>query len=139
MFAGSDLIGTRYIHRFHPATSKLPRPVVFHSKHVTAQSGTGLVHSAPAHGYEDYQAFGQAGILPAYMRCPIDDSGCFTAELLKWTGDERSKTLVGKSVLGDGIGEMIDLLREDGSLLAEQTIEHRYPCDWKTKEPVIVR
>jgi len=34
---------------------------------------------------------------------------------------------------------MIDLLHEDGSLLAEQPVEHRYPCDWKTKEPIIVR
>lgn len=137
--AGVDLVGTRYTHRFHPKSSPLPRPVVFHSKHVTSQSGTGLVHSAPAHGYEDYQAFVQAGILPTDVRCPIDDAGCFTLPLVEWSGDRETQRLVGKSVLCDGVGVMIDLLREEGSLLAEQEVEHRYPCDWKTKEPVIVR
>jgi isoleucyl-tRNA synthetase len=106
---------------------------------VTSQSGTGLVHSAPAHGYEDYEAFVEADILPEDMRCPIDDAGCFTSALIEWSGDETTSRLVGKNVLRDGVGIMIDLLHEDGSLLAEQPVEHRYPCDWKTKEPIIVR
>ncbi|KAK4689695.1 isoleucyl-tRNA synthetase, partial [Tremellales sp. Uapishka_1] len=136
---GRDLVGTRYTHMFHPKTATTPRPSIFLSSHVTSQSGTGLVHSAPAHGYEDYQSFADAGILPADLRCPIDDDGKFTSALVGWSCDKSTETLVGKEVLGDGIQAMINLLKEEGSLLAEEEIEHRYPCDWKTKERIIVR
>lgn len=137
-YAGSDLVGTTYTHRFHPPSAASPRPSVFLSNHVTSDSGTGLVHSAPAHGYEDYESFAAAGILPANLRCPIDDDGRFTDELVAWADDDVS-VLVGKPVLGDGIDAMISLLRQDGTLLAEELISHRYPCDWKTKEPIIIR
>lgn len=46
---------------------------------------------------------------------------------------------MGKGVLGEGTDAMVDLLRERGVLLAEETIEHRYPYDWKSKKPIIVR
>ena len=137
--SGSDLVGSCYTHLFHPPTSPLPKPTVFSSKHVTPQAGTGLVHSAPAHGNEDYQAFVQAGILPSGLRCPINDEGQFTSSLVDWSADENTRRLVGKSVLGDGVDVMIELLQKEGSLLAEEWIEHRYPIDWKTKEPIIVR
>jgi isoleucyl-tRNA synthetase len=104
---------------------------------VTDQSGTGLVHSAPAHGHEDYLAFQKAGLLPDKLRCPVNDDGCFTEELADWS--EGGGSLVGKSVLGDGVGAVVDLYSKRGILLAEETIEHRYPLDWKTKEPIIVR
>jgi isoleucyl-tRNA synthetase len=133
------LSGTRYTHPFHPPSDSAPRPVVFPSSHVTDQSGTGLVHSAPAHGHEDYIAFSKAGLLPKELRCPVDDDGCFTAEVVDWAGSEDARALVSKSVLGDGVGAMVDLLRRQSALLAEETIEHRYPHDWKTKEPIIVR
>jgi isoleucyl-tRNA synthetase len=66
------------------------------------------------------------------LRCPVDDAGLFTQ-------DVGVPSLVGKSVLGDGVDEMIRLLEHDNTLLAEQPIEHRYPHDWKSKEPIIVR
>ena len=137
--AGQDLVGTRYTHTFHPSTSSAPRPVVFVSSHVTSESGTGLVHSAPAHGHEDYTAFQKAGLLPQDLRCPIDDAGCFTAEVAEWAETESASHLIGTSVLGDAVPAVIDLMREQNALLAEETIEHRYPHDWKSKEPVIVR
>jgi isoleucyl-tRNA synthetase len=56
-----------------------------------------------------------------------------------WAGSEDARDLVSKSVLGDGVGAMVDLLRRQNALLAEETTEHRYPHDWKTKEPIIVR
>lgn len=77
--------------------------------------------------------------MPNELRCPVDDDGCFTAEVVDWAGSEDAHDLVSKSVLGDGVGVMVDLLRRHGALLAEETIEHRYPHDWKTKEPIIVR
>lgn len=106
---------------------------------MTAESGTGLVHSAPAHGHDDYLAFSKAGLLPKDLRCPVDDDGCLTEEVATWAGTEDARELVGKRVLGDAVPAVIALLRSQGVLLAEETIEHRYPHDWKTKEPVIVR
>lgn len=122
---GSSLIGCKYSHRFY---SDMP---VISSRHVSPDSGTGLVHSAPAHGHEDYEAYMAHGD-KTELRCPVDDAGCFTE-------DVGAPSLVGKSVLGDGVGEMISLLQQDNTLLAEEVIEHRYPHDWKTKEPIIVR
>ncbi|WWD18679.1 hypothetical protein CI109_103133 [Kwoniella shandongensis] len=107
--------------------------------HVTSAAGTGLVHSAPAHGQEDYAAFLSAGILPDRLRCPIDDDGRFTEELVRWGEDESLSSLVGKEVLNEGTDEMVEQLRAEGSLLAEETIEHRYPYDWKSKKPIILR
>ncbi|KAK8858784.1 isoleucine-tRNA ligase [Kwoniella newhampshirensis] len=134
-----NLKGTRYTHRFHPASSSEPRPSIFSAGHVTSQAGTGLVHSAPAHGQEDYIAFLTAGILPERLRCPIDDDGRFTEELVTWGRDANLSTLVGKEVLTEGTDEMVEELRAEGTLLAEETIEHRYPYDWKSKKPIIVR
>lgn len=113
------------------------KPVVFASSHVTSQSGTGLVHAAPAHGYQDYVAFSQAGLLPADLRCPIDDEGRFTADIISWA--DGVDHLVGKEALQEGSDLMVELLAREGSLLAEQVIQHKYPCDWKTKQPIITR
>jgi isoleucyl-tRNA synthetase len=84
-------------------------------------------------------AFSKAGLLPEKLRCPVDDDGCFTGELVEWTDNADARELVSKSVLGDGVGAVIDLHTRRGTLLAEEMIEHRYPLDWKTKEPIIVR
>jgi isoleucyl-tRNA synthetase len=84
-------------------------------------------------------AFQKAGLLPDDLRCPIDDEGCFTSEVAKWADMDSASSLVGKSVLGNAVPAVIELLRAQNALLAEETIEHRYPHDWKTKEPVIIR
>lgn len=97
------------------------------------------MHSAPAHGHEDYLAFAAAGLLPDALRCPVDDDGRFTADVDDWAGVSSGQSLVGKAVLGDAVPAVIDLLKEQGVLLAEENLEHRYPHDWKSKEPVIVR
>ncbi|WVF69036.1 isoleucine-tRNA ligase [Kwoniella sp. CBS 6097] len=137
--SGSQLVGTRYTHLFHSSNGSTAKPAIFAAKHVTATAGTGLVHSAPAHGHEDYEAFIEAGALPEELRCPIDDDGRFTEQLVGWSKEEGVKSLVGQEVLGGGTDKMVDLLKTTGSLLAEQPIEHRYPYDWKSKKPIIVR
>ncbi|ODO00230.1 isoleucine-tRNA ligase [Cryptococcus amylolentus CBS 6273] len=136
---GSSLVGSRYTHIFHPPSSPSPKPQIFAGGHVTAGTGTGLVHSAPAHGHEDYVAFKNAGILPDKLRCPVDDAGCFTDELMSWVEDEKFRALVGKAVLGEGTKTMVELLRGEGVLLGDEIIEHRYPYDWKSKQPIIMR
>ena len=138
---GSDLIGTRYTHLFHPTSSSRARPAIMHASHVTTESGTGLVHMAPVHGHEDYAAFLAAGSSPDEMHCAVDDDGRFISTLSDHLDVEAPilEKIVGQEVLGDGAKAVIDLLERNGTLLAQQRIKHRYPYDWKSKTPVIIR
>jgi isoleucyl-tRNA synthetase len=138
---GDDLLGTSYDHLFW--NSSQPKPKVIASRHVTSGAGTGLVHTAPGHGQEDYEAFRQSlgsDADTAEMRCPVDDLGNLTEEIASWAkGDGIASRLVGKSVLGDAVPAMVEILQDNGILLKQDAIHHRYPCDWKTKEPIIIR
>ncbi|KAJ1674191.1 isoleucine-tRNA ligase, partial [Spiromyces aspiralis] len=122
---GRDLCGCRY---WHPLRDGALMPIL-NAGHVTAGSGTGLVHSAPGHGKEDYE-LGVANSLPVFS--PVDDNGCFTHEV----GEER---LAGKSVLGEGSAEVVRILEERGLLVALEKLVHSYPYDWRTKKPIIQR
>lgn len=141
---GFDLLNASYL----PIFSTLPNaPVpsaplrILHAPHVTADSGTGLVHCAPAHGAEDYAAFRGQGLLPpgARMLCHVDDTGAFSADVEEVVGKDRAGTLLGKEVLKDGGRAAVELLKEVGALVKVQRVKHRYPYDWKTNEPIIVR
>lgn len=113
--------------------------------HVTAESGTGLVHCAPAHGAEDYNTFRALGLLSASapeqnIICHVDGEGKFTTDITSVVGTEAAKMLIGKEVLKDGGKAMVELLKGMGPdiLFGVEKIKHRYPYDWKTDEPVIV-
>jgi isoleucyl-tRNA synthetase len=115
--------------------------------HVTADSGTGIVHCAPAHGIEDYNAFRDLELLPPSSSsptqniiCHVDGTGRYIPEIVDVVGMEAAKVLVGKDVLKGGGKATVDLLRSMGEdvLLGVEKIKHRYPYDWKTGEPVIV-
>ena len=101
--------------------------VLIGGDYVTTDSGTGLVHTAPGHGQEDYQVGLRYG-LP--ILSPVDDNGNFT---------EEAGVFAGLNVLGDGNGAVIEALREAGSLLKEEPYLHKYPYDWRTKKPTIFR
>lgn len=73
------------------------------------------------------------------MLCHVDDSGKFDAGVAEVVGAERAETLVGQEVLKGGGKAAVELLKEVGALLKIQRVKHRYPYDWKTKEPIIVR
>mmetsp|Transcript_83087 Transcript_83087/g.161733 ORF Transcript_83087/g.161733 Transcript_83087/m.161733 type:complete len:175 (+) Transcript_83087:966-1490(+) len=62
---------------------------------------------------------------------PVDDAGCFTAE--------AGERFVGKDVLKDGNGAIIEALEESGHLLKVDPYAHKYPYDWRTKKPTIFR
>jgi isoleucyl-tRNA synthetase len=96
---------------------------------------------APVHGHDDYAAFLVAGSSPDEMYCAVDDDGRFVPNLSDHFEVDASvlQQIVGKEVLGDGASAVIDLLQKDGTLLAQQKIKHRYPYDWKSKTPVIIR
>ncbi|MFM7364763.1 MAG: isoleucine--tRNA ligase, partial [Cuspidothrix sp.] len=122
-FSGHDLEHSTYRHPLFDRES----PVVIGGDYITTDSGTGLVHTAPGHGHEDY-IVGQRYGLP--ILAPVDDSGNFTDE----TGN-----FSGLNVLGEGNQAIIDALNAVGSLLKESPYEHKYPYDWRTNKPTIFR
>ena len=121
---GEDLIGTSYTHPLYERNS----PVLAGGDYITTESGTGLVHTAPGHGQEDYQTGLKNGL---ELLSPVDDVGKFTIE----AGEE----FVGMSVLGDGNQAIIDALQKKGALLKAEDYGHKYPYDWRTKKPTIFR
>jgi isoleucyl-tRNA synthetase len=122
-FKGKDLENSTYKHPLFNRKS----PIVIGGDYITTESGTGLVHTAPGHGQEDY-IVGQKYGLP--ILSPVDDQGNFTDEAGKFEG---------LNVLGEGNGAIIDALTEVNSLLKEEPYQHKYPYDWRTKKPTIFR
>ncbi|KAE9598673.1 putative isoleucine--tRNA ligase [Lupinus albus] len=120
---GSDLENYRYIHPI----DNMERPVVIGGDYITTEAGTGLVHTAPGHGQEDYVT-GQKYGLPIF--CPVDENGIFT---------EEARQFSGLDVLGEGNTAVVKYLDENLSLIMEESYEHKYPYDWRTKKPTIFR
>ncbi|MBW4578170.1 MAG: isoleucine--tRNA ligase [Tildeniella nuda ZEHNDER 1965/U140] len=120
---GKTLEHTTYQHPLFDRRSE----IVIGGDYVTTEAGTGLVHTAPGHGQDDYLV-GQRYGLP--ILAPVDDDGNFT---------EEAGQFAGLNVLGDGNTAVIDALREAQSLLKEEPYVHKYPYDWRTKKPTIFR
>ncbi|OVA14857.1 Aminoacyl-tRNA synthetase [Macleaya cordata] len=120
---GSDLENCRYI---HPIDNR-ECPVVIGGDYITTESGTGLVHTAPGHGQEDYVTGLKYG-LPVLS--PVDDEGKFTEEAGRFSGLD---------VLGDGNVAVVKYLDEQLSIIMEESYKHKYPYDWRTKKPTIFR
>ncbi|ARG99806.1 isoleucine--tRNA ligase [Legionella micdadei] len=98
-------------------------PIIL-GEHITTDSGTGCVHTAPAHGPEDYQV-GQVYNLPLIN--PVMINGCYANDV---------PLLAGLSVL-KGNDKIIELLRERHVLLHLESIRHSYPHCWRHKTPMI--
>lgn len=94
--------------------------------HVTTDAGTGLVHTAPAHGLEDY-AVGMRYKLP--VDNPVGDDGKFY---------QRVERFAGMSIW-DANKVVIEVLQEHGVLMASARLNHSYPHCWRHKTPVIFR
>jgi isoleucyl-tRNA synthetase len=100
-------------------------PVIL-GEHVTKEQGTGLVHTAPGHGQEDYEV-GQRYGLEVYA--PVDARGRFTEEAGEFAGQKVFEANKG----------IIKLLKDRGMLLKEEPVVHSYPHCWRCKNPVIFR
>ncbi|KAI8092665.1 tRNA synthetases class I-domain-containing protein [Halteromyces radiatus] len=119
---GSTLIGSSYQHPLWKDDR-----LIIGGNHVTSDSGTGLVHTAPGHGMEDYEVCSKIGISPF-----IGDDGKFTKEV-------ASLGLEGKMAFNEGTATVIDLLAKESALMLEKDYIHKYPYDWRTKQPVMLR
>ena len=128
---GADLEGTTYRHPLQDQLTTDKRgetsPILIGGDYVTTESGTGLVHTAPGHGDEDFRV-GQRYGLP--VLCPVDERGDLTAE---------AGPFEGLNVLKDANAAVIKALAEAGSLLKQEPYVHKYPYDWRTKKPTIFR
>jgi isoleucyl-tRNA synthetase len=100
-------------------------PIVL-ADYVTLESGTGLVHTAPGHGQEDYQT-GLTYGLPVYA--PVDDRGRFTDDVPEWKGAR----------VFDADPHIVEHLRQAGALLAAERFAHSYPHCWRCKNPIVFR
>ena len=120
---GAQLAGLTYRHPLLDRTS----PVVIGGDYITTESGTGLVHTAPGHGVDDFHT-GQKNGLP--VLCPVDEAGTLTVE---------AGPFAGLNVLKDANPVIINALETAGALLKQEAYGHRYPYDWRTKKPTIFR
>ena len=120
---GAEIEGTTYRHPLFERES----PVVIGGDYITTDAGTGLVHTAPGHGQDDYIVGMKYGL---ELLSPVDDAGRFT---------EEAGVFAGLQVQTEGTDAVIEALREAGALLCEEAYEHRYPYDWRTKKPTITR
>ncbi|KAH8816438.1 tRNA synthetases class I-domain-containing protein [Xylogone sp. PMI_703] len=127
-FPGKDLVGAQYFNILRGKDSG-SRPVI-HADFVTAESGSGLVHCAPGHGMEDYLVCTPLGLEAI---APVDDLGRFTKEACP----DYPEELEGLPVLKEGSKAVMDLLGDH--VLAFRKFQHKYPYDWRTKLPVIIR
>lgn len=127
---GSDLLGVQY--EDFVFNQSLPVRQILHADFVTEDSGTGLIHLAPGHGIDDYELCQRHG-LPTFA--PLDDRGRFTAFAL----ENDPSVLLGKEVLGAGNAAVLRILTRCEMLLGQHTYKHRYPYDWRSKQPVILR
>ena len=95
--------------------------------YVTLDSGTGLVHTAPGHGVDDFivgQGKYKLGVLS-----PVDNQGNLTEEAGQFAGQ----------FVFDANKNIISHLAETGALLKQENITHSYPHDWRSKKPIIFR
>lgn len=127
---GKALEGITYRHPLYDRESK----VVLGGDYITTESGTGLVHTAPGHGQEDYITGQKYGLL---ILSPVDDGGRFTEEAGKFAG--LQVVAKGNEKVSEANQAIIDALTETGSLLKHEEYAHKYPYDWRTKKPTIFR
>ncbi|XP_029349301.1 isoleucine--tRNA ligase, mitochondrial isoform X2 [Echeneis naucrates] len=123
-FTGSQLEGGVCKHPTIP-DKEVP---LLPANHVTMAKGTGLVHTAPAHGMDDYSV---ASHFKLPVECIVDEDGKFT--------EAAGPELHNLSVMKEGTDKVISMLKESGALVKEEQCIHSYPYDWRTKLPVIIR
>ncbi len=110
--------------------------------HVTDDTGTGFVHTAPGHGREDFDVWtaNARELEPRGINTTIpytvDENGAFTDHAPGFTG---SRVLNDKGEKGDANESVIKALVERGMLLARGRLKHQYPHSWRSKKPVIFR
>lgn len=119
---GSDLETMVFRHPIFDRNS-----ILVHANYVTLEDGTGVVHTAPGHGREDFETGQRYGLEPLN---PVNDKGVFTKDANQFEG---------LHILRQGNAAVIEALKEAGALLACGEISHSYPHCWRCHNPVVFR
>lgn len=112
------------LHVKHPLIERESK-VIF-GNHVTLDQGTGVVHTAPGHGHEDYIVGREYGL---DVFCPVDERGRFNNEYSDMQGENVFKANP----------KVVELLKEKGALIKNEEFSHSYPHCWRCKKPLIFR
>jgi isoleucyl-tRNA synthetase len=121
VFSAAGLEGKHCRHPFMERDSLLVL-----ADYVTADSGTGCVHTAPGHGADDYLTGLRYGL---EVLSPVDDQGRYTADAGRYEGAQVPQ--VNRQILAD--------MAAEGSLVKEMAVNHSYPHCWRCKKPVMYR
>ena len=142
---GAHLVGLRYNHPYHrdadahiknlssPARGAAPNAAtadifrIVAADYVTLDDGTGLVHTAPGHGQDDYQT-GLRENIPVY--CPVREDGTY---------DDTAPEFIRGLSIWDANPMIAADLQASGRLFHQLIIRHSYPHDWRGRSPVIFR
>jgi len=122
--AGLAEFGVTYTHPIFGAARTCP---VVAANYVTTEDGTGLVHTAPGHGVEDYGTGLKYGL---DIYCPVKGDGTF---------DETAPEFLRGALVWDANDLVCKKLAADGAMYFLQTFTHSYPHDWRSKKPTIFR
>ncbi|MGV8824896.1 isoleucine--tRNA ligase [Methylibium petroleiphilum] len=128
--AGQALEGLEFHHplaHVHPGYAR--RSPVYLADYATAEDGTGIVHSAPAYGVEDFNSCIAHGMKHDEILNPVQGNGVYAAEL----------PLFGGQFIWKANPLIVQALQDAGRLMATAKLEHSYPHCWRHKTPVIYR
>ncbi|CAB4256630.1 similar to Saccharomyces cerevisiae YPL040C ISM1 Mitochondrial isoleucyl-tRNA synthetase, null mutant is deficient in respiratory growth [Maudiozyma barnettii] len=142
-FSGSQLKGLKYSNPLMNDTPMVEKPLL-DGLHVTNTAGSGLVHTAPGHGQDDYLVGLKNGLS---IFSPIDHKGNYdltkfsnNPDVQEFLKDPNSGLDEGRNVLNSKTTDsIIERLKELDVLMNVEVITHSYPYDWRSKQPVIIR
>jgi isoleucyl-tRNA synthetase len=122
------LRGARYRHPFVSEPRSERDFQLLFAPHATLEAGTGLVHTAPGHGADDYVVGRDEGL---DIFAPVDAAGRYTGEVPRWAG----------LTVFEANPKVVSALAEQGFLLNQpgESVRHQYPHCWRCKKPVIFR
>ncbi|KKW67710.1 isoleucine--tRNA ligase [Lampropedia cohaerens] len=127
---GKALDGLQFQHPLHDVDAGYRRTApVIPADYATAEDGTGIVHSAPAYGVDDFNSCTSHGFKHTDILTPVQANGVYAPDF----------PLFGGQHIWKAVPVIIDSLRLAGRLLATQPITHSYPHCWRHKTPVIYR
>ncbi|SHF42945.1 Isoleucyl-tRNA synthetase [Lampropedia hyalina DSM 16112] len=127
---GQQLAGLQFQHPLYAVDAGYRRlaPVIL-ADYATAEDGTGIVHSAPAYGVDDFNSCTAHGLKHSEILTPVQANGVYAEDF----------PLFGGQHIWKAVPVILDALRLAGRLMATQTISHSYPHCWRHKTPVIYR
>lgn len=130
-YAGAELVGLAYVPLFQYFTTYSNAFRVVADNYVTSDSGTGIVHQAPAFGEDDYRVCISNGIISKGedLPCPVDANGNFTDVVSDFAGRH----------VKDADSDICLLLKSQGRLVLKEVYNHSYPFCWRSETPLIYK